>query len=167
MEGLLKNGPGYSSLLGKISDFRWKLLSNNSKSSKTPVFNLIPLRYPSSNETSPSFNQNNVSKISTTLFSDTWLSSYIGKSRTHNPCFLINMYHRSCLTEVVAYGQIPVPLVYTQVCGTSAQSGFKWKYNSCWFNQSWWLPTKGCNTCRLRLLCRFTHRRTMDREWEG
>jgi len=43
VEGLLNNGPGYSSLLGKISDFR------------------------------------------------------------------------GCLTEVVAYGQIPVPLVYTQV----------------------------------------------------
>ena len=26
VEGLLNNGPGYSSLLGKISDFRWDLL---------------------------------------------------------------------------------------------------------------------------------------------
>ena len=51
VEGLLNNGPGYSSLLGKISDFRWnffhQVIHNTGSQSHTKVIQTLIQLHPS------------------------------------------------------------------------------------------------------------------------
>ena len=106
VEGLLNNGPGYSSLLGKISDFRWdflhQVIHNTGSQSHTKV--IQTLIWPE--QRMPTLGGYNFAIFASGV--------------SHN--LTQSTFTRSCLTEVVAYGQIPVPLVYTQVFTRSHKS---------------------------------------------